>query len=909
MDHLLEAARHELFALSRTSLPDAAPGSAPWQALALRRDIHALRKDAPPHGLSELSKDLNTYKTFDKVLQQTLTLLDKQAAACAHALPFNAIYGPWEGGIDSRLPPKNTVPTTMPAFNLKIVSWNIRGALSTSSRQESHGGRMLQLVSTLHSLQVSLAVISDPCFGPGMRWPRWTGYEFFGQRTTKNNTVAILVAIEILHYVEVIPDVGDPRALWVQVHTSESDGPEFLLLAMYAPPSNYMPKERLDFFASRVTELCSLRSLPKFASLPLLLAGDLNIHMHEICEKNAELERPVDRDIAVLLRSSTGLNLALRNPADVATHDSGTAIDLVFSSPDFQPQVQVLSKELCSLTSDHRPLLITHVGSVSCQQKHQIGRAKWKPYSDEWGDALVSIPCCLSFICRWVELLLGDTFLRDSLVIGKWQKLRQAVVDKAVWWRSVVLCLAGHLRGLAVTVKPSPSGVNMSELSLDKFLLEWYGPQCHGDTIEFEEFLSNLGKAGCSTVVRRFLDCHASDPGRAQAILSMMINPKVATEICLVDGSSGDRASDSTIVHLLTQDVLERPQQAHPGDEVFTEAVNATLQDERAKAHTEAAQEPHMFFELEEVTRWIQNISIHKASLRFPRAAIHNDQPLGRRLCWLLLNLFLALGVVPSAWMREISFIRKRGPQIVTDFKNLRPISYTDELQTLFDLAWLQKCRSILEAYVGSEQSGGRYDSVLISLGILIALQTRRNLSLPTFCLKADLLQGYDLAWKSAILLHTRWAGIKGSLWLCLDSSLQQDTFRARYGPLVGPAALVLAAGLGQGGRRAVHLFGAMARGIPDQLRQRIIGIAIGSPWRLLNKLQVGSRSSGNVQPDLVATLVSLCRLGPDYGELPRSILNNVTVDTALLTLDVLATNTLLISQFVDDIFIFQSTM
>ena len=251
--------------------------------------------------------------------------------------------------------------------------------------------------------------------------------------------------------------------------------------------------------------------------------------------------------------------------------------------------------------------------------------------------------------------------------------------------------------------------------------------------------------------------------------------PKVATEICLVDGSSGDRASDSTIVRLLTQDVLERPQQAHPGDEVFTEAVNATLQDERAKAHTEAAQEPHMFFELEEVTRWIQNISIHKASLRFPRAAIHNDQPLGRRLCWLLLNLFLALGVVPSAWMREISFIRKRGPQIVTDFKNLRPISYTDELQTLFDLAWLQKCRSILEAYVGSEQSGGRYDSVLISLGILIALQTRRNLSLPTFCLKADLLQGYDLAWKSAILLHTRWAGIKGSLWLCLDSSLQQD--------------------------------------------------------------------------------------------------------------------------------------
>ena len=138
----------------------------------------------------------------------------------------------------------------------------------------------------------------------------------------------------------------------------------------------------------------------------------------------------------------------------------------------------------------------------------------------------------------------------------------------------------------------------------------------------------------------------------------------------------------------------------------------------------------------------MSDISRHKASLRFPRAALVNENPLGLELCWLLLNLFMALGVVPSAWMREVSFIRKRGPQVVTEMKNLRPISYTDELQTLFDLAWLHSCRHLLETYIGQEQAGGRFDSTLVSLGILIALQTRRNWSLPTFCLKADLLQG-----------------------------------------------------------------------------------------------------------------------------------------------------------------------
>ena len=45
----------------------------------------------------------------------------------------------------------------------------------------------------------------------------------------------------------------------------------------------------------------------------------------------------------------------------------------------------------------------------------------------------------------------------------------------------------------------------------------------------------------------------------------MLLKPRVATEVNFVDEASGRRASDSTVVQLLTQEILERPSQAHPG--------------------------------------------------------------------------------------------------------------------------------------------------------------------------------------------------------------------------------------------------------------------------------------------------------------------------------------------------------
>ena len=143
-----------------------------------------------------------------------------------------------------------------------------------------------------------------------------------------------------------------------------------------------------------------------------------------------------------------------------------------------------------------------------------------------------------------------------------------------------------------------------------------------------------------------------------------------------------------------------------------------------------------------------------------------------------LVNVIFLLGIVPSSWFRIVAPIRKRGPQVVADTANLRPICYVSNLEGLFDLCWLDLSKAKLINYAGPEQVGGRRDPVLVTIGILTAVQTRRNTNLPTFLLRADHLQGYDLAWRDAVRYHVWAAGIHGAGWLVLDSSL--SAYRAR---------------------------------------------------------------------------------------------------------------------------------
>ncbi|CAE8690077.1 unnamed protein product, partial [Polarella glacialis] len=115
------------------------------------------------------------------------------------------------------------------------------------------------------------------------------------------------------------------------------------------------------------------------------------------------------------------------------------------------------------------------------------------------------------------------------------------------------------------------------------------------------------------------------------------------------------------------------------------------------------------------------NIDPSKASVRLPRAAVRANGGPGGWVSWALISLTFVLGIMPSAWLREVAPIRKRGPVIVSDAGNLRPIAYSSDLEALFDTVWLSLNREAIERYGGTEQAGGRFDAVAMALGILMA--------------------------------------------------------------------------------------------------------------------------------------------------------------------------------------------
>lgn len=117
-----------------------------------------------------------------------------------------------------------------------------------------------------------------------------------------------------------------------------------------------------------------------------------------------------------------------------------------------------------------------------------------------------------------------------------------------------------------------------------------------------------------------------------------------------------------------------------------------------------------------------------------------------------------------------------------------------------------------------------------MALEVFIALQDRVPINLPTFLLKGDLLQGYDLAWRDAIRVNAWAAGIKGKSWLTLDHALSHDRARVRLGPLLGPFFAIEDHGIRQGGRAAVHLRTALIKGLACQAKAVGVGVGVGIP-------------------------------------------------------------------------------
>ena len=69
------------------------------------------------------------------------------------------------------------------------------------------------------------------------------------------------------------------------------------------------------------------------AALPSM-AGDFNFHFASLGSSNARYEQRLDRRVFDMLQSRDGFHVEVRNQHGVATHRSGTIIDIAAASPD-----------------------------------------------------------------------------------------------------------------------------------------------------------------------------------------------------------------------------------------------------------------------------------------------------------------------------------------------------------------------------------------------------------------------------------------------------------------------------------------------------------------------------------------------------------------------------------------------
>ena len=69
--------------------------------------------------------------------------------------------------------------------------------------------------------------------------------------------------------------------------------------------------------------------------------------------------------------------------------------------------------------------------------------------------------------------------------------------------------------------------------------------------------------------------------------------------------------------------------------------------------------------------------------------------------------------------------------------------------------------------------------------------------------------------------LVTALAGVRGRAWLYLDGQLAGERVVVRLGGLMGELLHLLQVGLGQGRRSGVQLFGALTRGLLDEVEAR----------------------------------------------------------------------------------------
>ena len=787
-----------------------------WKAQALSLDICAILSKAPRLTFSEellpevLRPGLQLHRTLVSSLQQ----IQRTAAVNARGAEKQVLYGPWQGGIPAEAAQQAGPTCVEEPFRMAVM--NLRGGLGGHQGIKHRLRRITCLIAQLQHERTHVAVLSEPRLGPGFLWPEQFDYVWLGETTVHPDSVGVLVSKRVRHALSHLQDVGNRRAMWLCLEQSQAQQP-LLLLAAYGHHRMSPPEIRRQFFLERVCELAKLRATARFANAPVICAGDLNAHLPCLSRGNAPYAGGVEKEIQAIITAASALGLAIRNPAETSTLDAGTALDVLATSPSVGASVYVQPREERTVPSDHKHLFATLSARISIQKIAKPVAVQWSRKGN-WEAAMSPFQDIALYMAAWITVLQRSANLRGSTVANKWKGLRATFVNLACWWRTAILMLAGHLAGLVV-FKDSTRGLNMtpSTATVANWLADASATNPHLSDMEKrlqeESDLFDSCSQANTKIVQRHAALWHSDHGQADAFLSRLLNPKFPVTLVLLS-DDGEELSQSTAIATLTKNLLDRAQCKTMGDTSFNRCIAAEVVNHRREARQEFATLEGDPISLADVAAVVSASGSQKTALRFPRAALKTKAARFHLLLWAICNIVAVAGILPDLWLREICPVDKRGIGLVRSLAQIRPISVVDDVESVLDGVWLHHVRPLLEDFMTQQQSGGRYEHLLVVLGLLVTLQSRKAQGLGTLFQVMDLEQGYESIWRDAVRHLARQAHLTSWQWLLLDAMLGEEKLRVRLGPVLGAVVTILHTSIGQGKRSGTHLFGTFATAI-----------------------------------------------------------------------------------------------
>ena len=192
------------------------------------------------------------------------------------------------------------------------------------------------------------------------------------------------------------------------------------------------------------------------------------------------------------------LDVEIRNTPGVATHESGTIIDMVASSPGLPLAVHIWGKKEGGVQSDHFCLEACLACGLHCWRDSSVGSVRWDREA-EWDEVLQPVQAAVWFAAAWATRAAINEVMQLWVIAGIKRRIRQRMLDLAVWWRSAIYVMGGHLAGLTLVRKPH----QVTRMSIGKLINQEHtgdGDVANVDKAEVEEeeayYANNMRKRG-----------------------------------------------------------------------------------------------------------------------------------------------------------------------------------------------------------------------------------------------------------------------------------------------------------------------------------------------------------------------------------------------------------------------------